>query len=446
MKPVVAVIGRPNAGKSTFFNRVTRSRNALVDNFPGVTRDRIFGDAVWNDVSFTLVDTGGFSTAEDDPFAENIRRQIEQAVDEADAVVMLLDGKGGVSPFDMDLIHMVRPLEKPVLYAVNKIDAATREEQLYEFYRTGVPELMPISAEHGYGMNDFLDALVRMLPISAPEAESDIIRVAVVGRPNAGKSSLINRMIGADRHVVSDLPGTTRDAVDSLITVGDKSYRIVDTAGIRRKGKVRRKLEKFSIIKALRSLEKCDVALIVLDAGEGITDQDISIAGYAHDRGCGSILLLNKWDLIKKAGNTVKEYTAELRYRAKFLGFAPVLTLSALTGMRVNRIFGLVDTVYGQYTTRIGTGPLNRIISEAVARNEPPLHRGRRLKFYYATQISAGPPTFICFVNAPDAVHFSYQRYLVNQIREGTGLVNTPIRLFLRQRVSRSAGRPKKKR
>jgi GTP-binding protein len=447
MKPIVSVIGRPNVGKSTFFNRVTRAKNALVDNFPGVTRDRIFGDALWNDVEFTLVDTGGYADNDEDLFAGPIRAQISQAIAEADAVIMILDGKGGVSPFDRDLMALLRSSEKPVLYAVNKIDGEEQEDRLYEFYSLGIDVPFPISAEHGYGISDLLDELVSVIPTSRTDPAGEMIRIAVVGRPNAGKSSLINRILGEERLVVSDIPGTTRDAVDSVCRVNQKSYCLIDTAGIRRKGKVTEKIEKFSIIKALRSLDRCDIALIVIDAADGITDQDISIAGYAHERGCGCILLLNKWDLVEKEKNTAKEYYERLRLAAKFLSFAPAMTISALTGQRVSKIFSQVDAVYEQYTTRVGTGQLNKILSEALARNEPSLHQGKRLKFYYATQVSIKPPTFVCFVNYPEAVHFSYERYLMNQIREGTGLTRTPIRLLLRQRTGRiEFGRKKRER
>ena len=447
MKPIVSVIGRPNVGKSTFFNRVTRSRNALVDNFPGVTRDRIFGDAAWNGVDFTLVDTGGFAEDDQDFFAGHIRAQITQAIADADAVILIMDGKGGVSPFDRDLMTLLRSSDKPVLYAVNKIDGEEQEDRLYEFYSLGIDMPFPISAEHGYGMSDLLDELISLIPTSKPEAAEEMIKIAVVGRPNVGKSSLINRILGEERHVVSDVPGTTRDAVDSICRVNRKSYCLIDTAGIRRKGKVTHKLEKFSIIKSLRSLDRCDIALIVIDAADGITEQDISIAGYAHERGCGCILLLNKWDLIEKDKNTAKEYYEQLRLAAKFLNFAPAMTISALTGQRVSKIFLRVDDVYGQYTTRVGTGQLNKILSQALVHNEPSLHQGKRLKFYYATQVSTRPPTFVCFVNYPEAVHFSYERYLTNQIREGTGLTQTPIRLLLRQRTGRiEFGKKKKER
>ena len=434
MKPIVALIGRPNVGKSTLFNRITRSTNALVDDFPGVTRDRHFGDASWDDVEFTIVDTGGFSQDSKDPFSQKIRDQVQIAVADADAVIMLLDGKYGLSPFDQDMVRLLRGHQKPLFFAVNKIDGEAKEAEMPEFYALGMATLYPISAAHGYGVPDFLDAVVAVLPKSEPVKADDRINVAVVGRPNAGKSSLINRMLGQDRLVVSPIPGTTRDAVDSVVRVDNQTYVMVDTAGIRRKGKVSLKLEKFSIIKALRSLDRCDVALIVIDAEAGISEQDIRIAGYAYDRGCGALFLLNKWDLVAKDNHTLKKYQQRVREMAKFLSFAPILTLSALTGLRIGRIFKEVNAVYQQYTTRIGTGQVNRIVENAVERAEPSLHKGKRLKFYYTTQVAAKPPTFVTFVNYPQAVHFSYQRYLINRIRKETGLNKTPVRLWFRQR------------
>jgi GTP-binding protein len=444
MKPIVAIVGRPNVGKSTFFNRVTRTRNALVDSFPGVTRDRLYGEASWDGVEFTIVDTGGFQDENEDEYSKEIRFQIIQAIEDADVVIHLLDGKSGITPFDIDVAKILRELTKPVFYAVNKIDGYEQEVMLYDFFNLGVERLYPISAEHNYGIPDFLDDLTGVLPRILSEESKEAIRLAVVGKPNVGKSSLINRILGEKRLLVSDIPGTTRDAIDSICEVNGKSYLLIDTAGIRRKAKVSRKIEKFSVIKALRSLERCHVALIVIDAFEGITEQDINIAGYAFERGCGCILLLNKWDRVEKDSKTAKKFHDQLRMEAKFLSFAPVMTISALTGLRVLKIFQLVEEVYEQYSARVRTGKLNKIFEEAIVRNEPSLYRGRRLKFYYATQVSSGPPTFVCFVNYPEAVHFSYKRYLINQVRNEAGFEKTPIRIIFRQRTGRKKNVKKK--
>jgi len=441
MKPIVAIIGRPNVGKSTFFNRVTGTRKALVDDFPGVTRDRHYGDATWDGIGFTLVDTGGFPDQDKDEFAPKIRFQIIQAIEDADVIILLLDGKQGISPFDEDIAKILRELTKPVFYAVNKIDGVEQEVKLYEFYSLGIEKLYPVSAEHRYGISDLLDDLTSVLPETVPDQAGDMIKLAVVGKPNVGKSSLINKILGQKRLLVSDTPGTTRDAIDTVFNIKDKSYLLIDTAGIRRKAKVSKKLEKFSIIKALKSLDRCDVALIVIDAYEGVAEQDITIAGYAFERGCGCIFLLNKWDLVEKDGKTALKYYEQLRMQAKFLSFSPIITISALTGQRVLKIFGLVEEVFSQYSARIGTGPLNKIFERAIEQTEPSLYRGRRIKFFYATQVSTGPPTFVCFVNYPDAVHFSYKRYLINQIRDGAGLDKTPIRIIFRKRTGREKNR-----
>ncbi|MGD8834951.1 MAG: ribosome biogenesis GTPase Der, partial [Desulfobacteraceae bacterium] len=347
---------------------------------------------------------------------------------------------------DRDLINWLRAVNRPVFYAVNKIDGLEQEDHLYEFYTLGIDRLYPVSAEHGYGISDFLDDLVKTFPLHLEVAEQKHIRIALVGRPNVGKSSLVNRLIGQQRQVVSEVPGTTRDAIDTLCEHGGQHYLLIDTAGIRRKAKVDLKLEKFSIIKALKQLERCDVALVVLDASEGITDQDIKVAGYANERGCGTIFILNKWDLVDKKKRPARQFEEQLRYASKFLTYAPVLTVSALSGQRTHKIFPMVNALYKQYMTRIGTGQINRIITKATTRTEPPLHKGRRLKFYYTTQISEGPPTFVSFVNHPDAVHFSYQRYLLNQIRTETGLDKVPLRLYFRQRSGRIEFKKRKRR
>jgi GTP-binding protein len=385
------------------------------------------------------VDTGGFITGDEDLFAGHIREQVEQAVHESDAVILVLDGKNGLSPFDRDIIDWLRPLQRPTFFIVNKIDGDHQEKQVAEFYALGLDRIFSLSAEHGYGVPDFLDQLTAVLPQAADDGHEQHISVALIGRPNVGKSSLVNRLVGEKRLVVSEAPGTTRDAVDTLFNYGGRAYRLIDTAGIRRKARVDLKLEKLTILKALKSIEQCDVALIVLDAVEGLTEQDIKIAGYAHERGCGTIWVVNKWDLLNREQAHPKRFEKQLRETAKYLAFAPVLTVSAMTGLRVKQIFGQIKSVYDQYTHRISTGQLNRIVQEALLRTEPPMHRGRRLKFYYTTQVSIRPPTFVSFVNYPDAVHFSYQRYLLNQIRSDTGLDKIPLRLNFRQRSGKIA-------
>ncbi|HID30463.1 MAG TPA: ribosome biogenesis GTPase Der, partial [Desulfobacterales bacterium] len=367
-------------------------------------------------------------------FGPLVRYQVMQAIEEADAIVMLFDGRQGPTPVDTDLVHQLRRSSKPVFYGVNKIDGPRHESALSDFSVLGVAPLHPVSAEHGYGVHDLMDALTAVLSPSAPEAASDRIRLAVIGRPNVGKSSLINRLLGDERLVVSDVPGTTRDAVDTICKVNKKEYLLIDTAGIRRKGRVRKKLEKFSIIKALRSLNRCDIALVMIDAVEGVTDQDVRIAGYALERGRACIILLNKWDLLEKDSKASERYVNEVRDRFNFLGFAPILTISALTGRRAFRIFDWVETIHEQYTTRTSTGKVNRIFEAIIGRHPPSSYRGRRIKFYYATQTSVAPPTFVCFVNYPEGIHFSYERYVINRLREGLGLDRSPIRLIFRKR------------
>ena len=437
MKPIVAIVGRPNVGKPTLFNRMTRSRKALVDDFPGVTRDRNYGEVRWDETSFTVVDTGGFSGFESEELVSLVTHQVAQAIEEADAIVMLLDGRGGITPVDTDLVQTLRESEKPVFYVVNKIDGPRHELLLSDFTVLGVDSLHAISAEHGYGVNGLLDALTAILPRAAPEAHTDRIRLAVIGRPNVGKSSLVNRLLGDERLVVSDLPGTTRDAIDTICTVNQKEYVLIDMAGIRRKARVRKKLEKFSVIKALRSLDRCDIALVMMDASEGMTDQDATIASYALERGRGCIVLVNKWDLVEKNSETVKTYTEAVRKHLPFLDFAPILTVSALTGQRVFKIFDWVEPVYGQFTSRVGTGRVNKALEALVHKHQPPVHRGKHIKFYYVTQAASGPPTFVCFVNYPEGIHASYKRYLINELRKSLGLNLTPVRLFFRKREKR---------
>ncbi|MCG8684675.1 MAG: ribosome biogenesis GTPase Der [Desulfobacterales bacterium] len=428
-------------GKSTLFNRITKSRQALVDDMPGVTRDRHYADAQWDDKSFTLIDTGGFLSTDDDYFASQIKDQLLKAVDQADIIVFIMDGRAGLSPYDRELADLLRRTEKKVFYLINKIESRRQEDELGEFYSLGIDQFHTVSAEHGVGVGDFLDDLAAELPEAAPEPEEDDengpIRIAIVGRPNVGKSSLANRLFGEKRVVVNDKAGTTRDAIELSVTHKGREFILKDTAGIRRKGKVTEKLEKFSILKSLDSLDDCDVALILVDCSEGITDQDITIAGYAEKRGCGAIFLLNKWDLVDKAEKGQQAFLKELRQMAKFLSYAPALTISAKTGQRCHKIFDEVAKVYKEYSHRINTGMVNRIIEDAVYREEPSLHKGRRLKFFYASQVATKPPCFVCFVNYPNAVHFSYKRYLINQFRQMIPLNLTPIKLYFREKTGK---------
>lgn len=439
MKPVVALIGRPNVGKSTLFNRITGKRQALVDDFPGVTRDRHYADASWDDMDFTLIDTGGFLSSDDDYFASQIRDQLTAAANHADVLVFILDGRAGLSPYDLELADFLRRMDKPIFYLINKVESFKQNDELTEFYSLGIDRFFTISAEHGLGVGEFLDDLVNVLPVydSTDEDDQAPIKIAIVGRPNVGKSSLANRLFGEKRVVVNEKAGTTRDAIELSIKNKGKEFMLVDTAGIRRKGKVSEKLEKFSILKALSSMDECDVALIVIDADEGITDQDITIAGYAEDRGCGALFLINKWDALDGDKKSVKKYMEELRQKAKFLSYAPAITISAKTGQRCHRILDEVVKIHKEYCHRISTGILNRIIEDAVFREEPSLHKGKRLKFFYSTQVATRPPSFVCFVNYPKAVHFSYKRYLLNQLRQMIPLSKTPIKLFFREKTGK---------
>jgi GTP-binding protein len=442
---IVALIGRPNVGKSTLFNRITKSRKALVDPTPGVTRDRQYERVDWEHKTFILVDTGGIA-AESGPAEErdimsgNIREQTLQAVAEADVLLFLLDGREGVTPTDFDVTNLLRRTDKPVYYVVNKIDGEELEPNLLpSFYELGVERLWPVSAEHGYGVRSLMDDLITVLPehqeSSLQPAES--IRIAFFGRPNVGKSSLINRLLGEDRMLVSDIPGTTRDSIDTLLTKGAKNYLLMDTAGIRRKGRVKEKLEKFSIIKALAALERCDLALILINTEEGITEQDTKVIGYTQDEGKACILVVNKWDILKDDHKEQKKILAELKMATQFVGFAPILPLSALTGKGVNKLLPTIDSVYRQFSKTFPTSQLNRILRNAVDSHPPAVARGRRLKLLYTTQITSQPPTFAIVANYPKEIHFSYHRYLVNTFRKELGLNQTPIRIVFRERKRR---------
>jgi len=433
--PIVAVVGRPNVGKSTLFNQVVGRNISIVHDKPGVTRDRIYADTEWIGKKFTLVDTGGIDFYNQDELVNQMRQQAEMAIETADVILMLVDGKEGITPADQEIANILRKTQKPVVLAVNKIDALHEEEMLYEFYNLGLSEPISISASHKRGLGDLLDEIVAHFPEKeGQEDNGDIIRIAVVGKPNAGKSSLVNAILGEERVIVSDIPGTTRDAIDTPFELNGQKYMIIDTAGIRRKSRISESLERYSVIRALSAIRRCDIALIVIDANEEATEQDAKIAGLVHEEGKAAILVMNKWDLIEKDTYTINKYKERLYNDLSFMIYAPSIFISAKNGQRVNKIMDLVDQVYKQYTSKVSTGILNDCIADAVAITEPPSDKGRRLKIYYGTQVSIKPPTFMLFVNDPDLMHFSYERYLENYFRKTLGLENTPIRILIRQK------------
>ncbi len=438
--PVVAIVGRPNVGKSTLFNRIVRQRKALVDDQPGITRDRIYSRASWGEYPFLVVDTGGFREKGTDRIDEDVRKQAILAMDEADLVIFVGDAKTGPTPEDVIICQLLREGNKPVLHVVNKVDGPEQEQLAYDFYQLGIDELIPVSAAHGHGFKKFMKKVVDELrelvgEIPAAEEEEEVIRLAIVGRPNAGKSSLINRLVGDERCLVSSEPGTTRDSVDTEIEFKGKKYQLIDTAGIRRKGKTREKIEKISVIKAIQSIERCHVAILIIDGELGITDQDCRIAGYISDRARGCIIAINKIDIVKKDPSRLKRLLEETRYALRFIPHAPIITISALTGEKVFKIFPLVNKIYEQYQTRIPTSKLNQFFEEITFKHEPPMYRNRRIKFYYATQASVAPPTIVIFCNYPDGIHFSYKRYLINEIRKRFSFDMIPVRLIFRART-----------
>ncbi|WPD23715.1 MAG: ribosome biogenesis GTPase Der [Candidatus Electrothrix scaldis] len=442
--PLVALIGRPNVGKSTLFNRITRRRDAIVDPTPGVTRDRHYAQASWEECAFMLVDTGGIEEADgpdSDQFSDHIRTQALQAIEEADLILLLLDGRQGVLPGDHEIVEILRRTDKEVFFIVNKIDAPEVEtELLTPFWELGVPELWALSGDHGYGFRTLMDALVNKLGKTEAPAElpEGTIRLAFLGRPNVGKSSMVNAIMGQERMVVSDISGTTRDSVDTLLSRDQYNYLLIDTAGIRRKGKTKDKLEKFSILKALKALGRCDIAVVVIDADEGITEQDTKVIGYTQDHGRALMILINKWDLIKDDRKKQNWLLEEVRLATNFIPFAPVFRVSAKTGYGVKRIFPEIGKVHRQFHQRFSTSALNRLLESATQHHEPPMYRGRRLKLYYTAQIDTAPPSFVVIANYPKEIHFSYQRYLKNQFREGLGLDRVPVRLIFKERSGRT--------
>jgi len=435
VKPIVAIVGRPNVGKSTLFNRIVKGRKAIVSNEPGVTRDRNYTDVKWEEGAFTLIDTGGFEPVSKDRIFIQMREQCQLAMDEAEVILFVMDGKEGLTPSDKEIADILRRLNKPVFYIVNKIDEPMHEEKVFEFYGLGVEPIHSISAEHGYGVDELMDEVTKVLPRLTEERwDKDAAKVAVVGRPNVGKSSLINRLLGYKRVIVDETPGTTRDAIDTFFERDGKKYVLIDTAGIRRKSRISLRLEKYSIVEALRTIDRSDVALLLLDSKEGVTSQDSRIGGFIHEKGKGCILLMNKWDLVEKDSNSMVEYERRIRYELRYLSYAPILFISALTGQRVKKVLDIIDRVAEQTKKRIPTSSLNRYFERWVEENPPPLYKNRKVKLNYITQVSKAPPTFGIYANTPDGVHFSYERYLINQIREAFGFEGVPIRLQFRKK------------
>lgn len=435
-RPVVAIVGRPNVGKSTLFNKLVGARLSIVDDKPGVTRDRIYGDCEWLGHRFLLVDTGGIEPRADDVILSQMRAQANIAIATADVIVLVTDLRSGVVATDQDVANMLQKSGKPVILCVNKCDSVgAPDPEFYEFYNLGMGDPIAVSVVHGHGTGDLLDAVIAYFPPeSEEEEEDDTIKVAVIGKPNVGKSSLINRISGQERAIVSDIAGTTRDATDTRIENQYGKFTFIDTAGIRRKSKVTDAIEKYSIIRARTAVERANVCVIMIDATEGFTEQDSKVAGIALDQGKGCIVVVNKWDAVEKDGNTMREYKEKLAVDFAFMKFAPFVFISAKTGQRVDRLFEQIAYVYAQSTMRISTGKLNEILGAATARVQPPTDKGKRLKIYYMTQASVCPPTFVFFVNNAQLFHFSYQRYLENQIREVFGLEGTPVRFIIRER------------
>lgn len=434
-KPIVAIVGRPNVGKSTLFNRIAEKRVSIVDDTPGVTRDRIYADAEWTGHQFALVDTGGIDFNDKDSLLPAVRNQAKLAMEESDVILFVVDGKVGVTNVDQEIVGMLRTAKKPVVLAVNKVDNLKGVTDSYEFYGLGLGEPIAVSAVNALNLGDLLDAIVQSLPTELPvEEEPDTIRVAVVGRPNVGKSSLVNALLGEERVVVSDIPGTTRDAVDTYFKQDGVTFVFIDTAGMRRRGRIDAALERYSVIRSLRAIDRADVVLMLIDAVDGVSEQDKKIAGYVHESGRASVLVVNKWDLIKKDDKTSLRFTEMLRSELGFMQYSPVVYLSALTKQRVTRIPELVKYVAEQHAMRVSTSLLNQVVRDAIGINPPPTDRGRRLKIYYATQASVRPPTIILFVNDQELMHFSYLRFLENKLREAFGFEGTPLKLVVRPR------------
>ena len=435
-KPVVAIVGRPNVGKSTLFNALAGEMISIVKDTPGVTRDRIYADVTWLDKAFTMIDTGGIEPNTSDIILSQMREQAQIAIDTADVIVFVVDIRQGLVDSDAKVADMLRRSHKPVILCVNKVDSFKKmEADIYEFYNLGLGDPIPVSAASRQGFGELLDEITKNFPsIDEDEMEDDRPRVAIVGKPNVGKSSLINKLLGERRLIVSDIAGTTRDAVDTTIKRDGKEYIFIDTAGLRRKNKIKEELEKYSIIRTVTAVERADVVVIVIDATEGVTEQDAKIAGIAHERGKGIIVAVNKWDAIEKNDKTIYEHTNKIKEILSFMPYAEMLFISALTGQRTNKLFETIDMVIENHALRVATGVLNEIMTEAVALQQPPSDKGKRLKLYYMTQVAVKPPTFVIFVNDKELMHFSYTRYIENKVREAFGFKGTPLKFIIRER------------
>ncbi len=439
-RPIVAIVGRPNVGKSTIFNRIVGERMAIVEDKPGITRDRLYGTGEWNDIPFSIIDTGGIEVYGEDEIVKSIKVQAELAIEEADVIVFMVDVKSGLSPADAEVSEMLFKSNKPVILAVNKVDNQERIEDTYEFYSLGFGTPIAISGSHGLGIGELLDEIVAKLPVlEEDEFPDETIRVALIGRPNVGKSSLVNALLGEERVIVSNVAGTTRDAIDTPFELDGQSYVLIDTAGMRKRGKVYEATEKYSVMRAMKAIERADVVLVVINGEEGIIEQDKHVAGYAHELGKAAIFIVNKWDVVEKDDKTLHQFTQKIRDHFLFMPYAPVLFVSALTKQRVHKILPLVSHVAEQHALRVQTHVLNDVVSDAVAINAPPTDKGRRLKINYATQVAVKPPTFIVFVNDPELMHFSYERYLDNKIRAAFGFEGTPIRIFTRRKSEKES-------
>ena len=436
-RPLVAIVGRPNVGKSTFFNKISGKRISIVEDTPGVTRDRVYADVEWLGRKFTLIDTGGIDPRSEDVLLKQMRRQAEIAMDTSDVICFFTDARAGLTQDDQEVAELLRKTRKPLLLVVNKVDHAGLNDDVYEFYNLGLGDPISISSVNMLGLGDLLEEIVKLLPPADPEEEDEaehVVQLAVVGRPNVGKSSLVNRLLGKERVMVSNIPGTTRDAIDSRFTAPDGTeYNIIDTAGIRRKRVIEdESLERYSVLRSIAAIKRCDVALMLIDAQDGVTEQDTKIAGLVHEEGKACVVVVNKWDAIEKETNTMEQYRKQVLEDLKFMDYAPVLFVSAMTGQRVHTVLDMVSQAYAQYTKRVPTGVLNDVLADAQASLQPPATNGRRLKIYYGTQQHVAPPTFILFVNDEELMHFAYQRYLENFLRKTFDFTGTPIRLVLR--------------